>query len=374
MGELIKNVSYFGPDFRFHYGEVEIEGGVIAAMRPYGQKAPKDADLLLPGLVDIHMHGAAGKDFSSGDEDALPAIADLLAQNGTTSFSPALMTLPEDALLRACHNARRFHDSPRESGARLAGVTMEGVFFSKAKKGAQNEKYLQNPDIGMFRRLQAASGGLIGLVCIAPELPGAEEFIREISIEATVSAAHTDCDYEAASRGFEAGITHITHLYNAMRPMHHREPGPIPAAAERENITAELICDGIHVHPAMVRAAYKLFGPARLCLVSDSMAAAGMADGTYMLGSESVIVSGGCARLPNGTLAGSAATLWGCMKKAVEFGIPIADAVQMATSNPARVIGAESGRIGPGRRADMVLASGELEIKKVYIGGRAERG
>lgn len=365
----ILNVKYFGADFHLHFGEIEYDGGAISAVRSYSESAPDGCDMLIPGLVDIHTHGAMGYDFSSAQADAIPAMADYLAKNGITSFSPSLVTLPEDTLLK-CGGLAREYRSRGNSGARLAGITLEGVFFSPEKKGAHDERYLLPPDVGLYERLQSASDGLVRLVCVAPELPGAIEFIREISRDITVSAAHTDCDYDEAGRGFDAGISHVTHLYNAMRPMHHRAPGLIPAAAERPGVTAELIADGIHVHPSMIRAAYRLFGAERLCLVSDAIAACGMPDGEYRLGDELIFLNKGSARLSDGTLAGSASNLFSCMKNAVSFGIPLEDAIRMASFNPARKIGLSAGVIASGYPADMLLCGDDLTLKAVYIGGR----
>lgn len=357
---------YYDSAYRLAYGEVEIENGAVSRVRELTGDAPAGTPYLLPALCDIHTHGNSGFDFSDGDYDGLVEMARFLRRNGVGSFSASTMSLPEDRLVKACENAKRLHDHPVEGCARLVGVTMEGPFFSDKKRGAQFSKYLINPDYDFYARLQETSGGLVKIVCVAPELPGAEAFIRKVSREARVSLAHTDCDYDTACAGFDAGISHVTHLYNAMRSMHHRAPGPIPAAAERPNVTAELICDGIHVHETMVRAAYRLFGKDRLCLISDAIAACGMGDGAYELGGQSITVRGGHATLADGTIAGSTLNLWRGMRNAVSFGIPLEDAVRMASVNPRRVLGEEPAVVRAGARCAFVLCTQQLEPLDIY--------
>ena len=358
--------KYFDVNQLLAYGEIGLENGFFTDVRPLAGDPPPDTPYLLPALCDIHTHGNSGHDFSDGDYDGLVEMARFLYRRGVARFSPATMSLPEEHLARACENAKRFHENPVQGCARLVGITMEGPFFSREKRGAQSPDYLIAPDYDFYARLQKASGGLIKIVCVAPELPGAEAFIKKVSGEAKVALAHTNCDYEAACAGFDAGASHVTHLYNAMPPMHHRAPGPVPAAAERGHVSAELICDGLHVHPAMVRAAYALLGKHRLCLVSDAMAACGMEDGAYALGAQSVTVKEGRATLANGTIAGSTADLWSCMKNAVAFGIPLESASRMASTNPLRVIGQAQPVILSREKAAHVLCTDELEILDIY--------
>ena len=248
---------------------------------------------------------------------------------------------------------------------------MEGPFFSEKKKGAQNADYLRRPDTELFHRLQETAQGLIRVACVAPELMGALDYIRSVSGEGiTVSAAHTEADYDVAVAGFTAGISHVTHLFNAMPPFLHRAPGIIGAAAEREHVTAELICDGIHVHPSAVRGAFRLFGPERICLISDAMAACGLADGESMLGGQRVTIRDGKATLDSGTLAGSVATLFHCVRQAISFGIPAGDVLRCATANPARVLGAEDiGAIAVGKQADCLLCDTDWTLKGVILRG-----
>lgn len=360
-------------DGRFVRGGFSVENGRFAHVLEDVPGPAEDLDgaLVIPGLVDIHVHGCAGADFSDGDYAGLVCMARYLARRGVTSFAPASMTLPYDALDKAFHAAARLRREGLADGARLMGIQMEGPFLSREKRGSQNPAYLRLPDWDRFLRLYDAAEGLLRIVDVAPELPGAVEFTRRASEKCRVSVAHTAAGYDQAAAVFDAGATHLTHLFNAMSGIHHRHPGPIGAASERENVTAELICDGIHIHPSAVRMAFRLF-PGRICLISDALRCCGMADGSYSLGGQEILLSGGVARLTGGAIAGSAADLYQCMRRAVSFGIPREQAVWAATALPARVIGRESetGAIADGRAADFVICGGELEPEAVYLGGK----
>lgn len=360
-------------DGRFVRGGFSVENGRFAHVLEDVPGPAEDLDgaLVIPGLVDIHVHGCAGADFSDGDYAGLVRMARYLARRGVTSYAPASMTLPYDALDKAFHAAARLRREGLADGARLMGIQMEGPFLSREKRGSQNPAYLRLPDWDRFLRLYDAAEGLLRIVDVAPELPGAVEFTRRASEKCRVSVAHTAAGYDQAAAVFDAGATHLTHLFNAMSGIHHRHPGPIGAASERENVTAELICDGIHVHPSAVRMAFRLF-PGRICLISDALRCCGMADGSYSLGGQEILLSGGVARLTGGAIAGSAADLYQCMRRAVSFGIPREQAVWAATALPARVIGRESetGAIADGRAADFVICGGELEPEAVYLGGK----
>ena len=356
-------------DGRFVRGGFSVENGRFAHVLEDVPGPAEDLDgaLVIPGLVDIHVHGCAGADFSDGDYAGLVRMARYLARQGVTSFAPASMTLPYDALDKAFHAAARLRREGLADGARLMGIQMEGPFLSREKRGSQNPAYLRLPDWDRFLRLYDAAEGLLRIVDVAPELPGAVEFTRRASEKCRVSVAHTAAGYDQAAAVFDAGATHLTHLFNAMSGIHHRHPGPIGAASERENVTAELICDGQHVHPSA----------GRICLISDALRCCGMADGSYSLGGQEILLSGGVARLTGGAIAGSAADLYQCMRRAVSFGIPREQAVWAATALPARVIGRESetGAIADGRAADFVICGGELEPEAVYLGGkRLEQG
>ncbi|MBQ7565312.1 MAG: N-acetylglucosamine-6-phosphate deacetylase [Lachnospiraceae bacterium] len=326
---------------------------------------------VIPGLIDVHTHGNSRADFSDADYDGLLRMGKYLLSRGITSFAPASMTLPPARLKEIYAVAKRLYEEDPEDSARLLGINMEGPFFSEKRKGAQNAAYLLAPDFQIFQELYEESGGLIRIACVAPELPNALDFIRRASDLCTVSVAHTDADYEQARLAFEAGARQVTHLFNAMPGLHHRNPGVIGAAAERTDVRAELICDGIHVHESAVRVAFQLF-PGRLCLISDAARCLGMPDGTYELGGQETFLSGRRLTLKDGTIAASATDLYDCMLNAVSFGIPKEEAIHAATLVPAEAVGREpeTGSIEEGKRADFVVCNAALQRQRVYREGR----
>ncbi|MGN0073099.1 MAG: N-acetylglucosamine-6-phosphate deacetylase [Coriobacteriales bacterium] len=358
----------------FTEGDVFINGGVFvdeAAYADDGVVLDAAGMVVAPGLIDLHFHGALGFDFCDGTPQALAAIAAYEAAQGVTSICPATMTFTEETLLPIMANAAAF--TPAANQASLVGINMEGPFISPNKVGAQNPLYVQQADGNMLARLQEASGGLIKLVDIAPEEPGALEFIQQEHGRVRVSVAHSCADYDAARAAFEAGARHVTHLFNAMPGLHHRKPGPIAAAAERNDVTPEIICDGVHIHPAMVRLAFALFGPQRMILISDTMEAAGLEDGEYSLGGQPVTVRGNHATLHDGTLAGSNTNLALCLGTAVrEMGIPLEHALRAASYNPACALGIQGskGSIAPGKDADCILLNSEARVQRVILRGQ----
>ena len=354
--------------------DVCIDGECIADSSSCGQAYDLSGYYVIPGLTDVHFHGAVGHDFSDGDAEGLQAMADYELSRGVTQICPAGMTLLEEQLVKVCQNAAD-HRKNSKSGSMLCGVNLEGPFLSYAKKGAQNGDWLHAPDVAMLRRLENASEGLVKLVSVAPEEPGALEFIREVADEVTVSIAHTTADYDTASAAFQAGARQVTHLFNAMPGFTHRAPGVVGAAFDAD-CKVELICDGVHIHPAMVRAVFQLFGPKRVILISDTMRAAGMSDGAYTLGGQDVNVKGKLATLADGTIAGSVTDLMNCMKTAVSFGIPLEDAVRAAAVNPAKAIGIYSrvGSIETGKLANLAVLDENLELKAVIFKGDVVHG
>lgn len=372
-----KNARIFCSDFQFHTGAFEVTAdGKFGAVLP--DCVPADAiDLngatVIPGLCDVHNHGNSGQDFSDGDYHGLVKMAAYLARQGVTSFAPASMTLPYDVLEKAFAAGRKLADTQPEGCSRLMGIQMEGPYFSEKKKGAQNGAYLKKPDFEGFRKLYEGCGGLVRIVDLAPELPGSKEFIEKASKLCTVSVAHTDAPYDDAKMAFDAGATHLTHVYNAMPGIHHRNPGVIPAAVENENVRAEIICDGLHIHPAAVRLMFKAFGADRMIIISDALRCCGMPDGEYELGGQQVFLQGGIAKLADGTIAGSATNLFECMRRAISFGIPEEDAIRAASYNPACALGVQDkiGSIEPGKLADFVVCNSDYNEKAVYIGGKA---
>lgn len=320
--------------------------------------------LVLPGLVDIHSHGAAGEDFSDGNPEGLKKILQYEKCCGITSYCPTSMTFPKERLRQIFASIK---GAQTEEEAKVVGINMEGPFLDPAKKGAHVEEWIAAPDAAFVRELNQDVDGLVRLVTLAPNMDGAEEFIKEMHEEVCISLGHTAADYDCASRAMKLGAHHVTHLYNAMQPFGHRAPGLIGAAMDDPECMVELICDGYHIHPSAIRAAFRLFGPERVILISDSMRATGMENGTYELGGQEVTVKDRKAVLKDGTLAGSATNLYGCMCKAVEFGIPLEQAIMAATANPARSIGIfdRVGSIRIGKQADLLLVSENLELKRV---------
>lgn len=356
--------------------DVCFDGRLLSNSSADGKTYDASGCYVIPGLTDLHFHGCMGKDFSDADPEGLEIMAKYELSQGVTQICPAGMTLLEDQLTKVCQVAAAHRDA-NKPGAELCGINLEGPFLSMAKKGAQNGDWLHAPDVPMFRRLMAASKGLVKLVSIAPEEPGAMEFIEAVEGEVTVSIAHTTADYDTAMEAFRLGARQVTHLFNAMPPFSHRAPGVVGAALDTPLCNVELICDGVHIHPSVVRAVFKMFGYKRVILISDTMRAAGMSDGDYTLGGQAVKVKGKLATLADGTIAGSVTNLMNCMRTAVSFGIPLEDAVWAAAVNPARAIGIFSrmGSLEPGKRANVVVLDQNLELKDVFFRGElVDRG
>ena len=370
-----KNARIFASDFQFHTGAFEVKDGLFGAVLT--ENVPEDAvDLhgatVIPGLIDVHSHGNSGADFSDGDYEGLKKMAEFYLSCGVTSFAPASMTLPYDVLEKAFATAVQLRDEAPAGCARIMGIQMEGPYFSYKKRGAQNPDYLKEPDFEGFRKLFEGCDGMVRIVDVAPELPGAAEFVEKASKLCTVSIAHTDTDYDSAKAAVDAGVTHLTHLYNAMPAIHHRNPGPIPAAVENPNVQAELICDGYHIHPASVRLAFTMFKN-RMILVSDSGRCAGMPEGTqFTLGGQDCWLRGGVAKLADGTIACSAANLWDCLKNVLSWNIPEEEAVRAATYNPAKALGVQDkvGSIAEGKYADFIVCAPDYSEKRVFLGGK----
>ena len=371
----IINGQVFDLEQGFLSRDVLTDGGQIASASGDDQILDAAGCYVIPGLVDVHFHGCVGEDFSDATPDGLQKIADFELSQGVTYICPAGMTLPEDQLTAICKNTAA-HRAKNSGGAEVVGAHLEGPFLCMAKKGAQNGDYLHDPDAAMLKRLQEAAEGCVRLVTLAPEQPNSMEFIRAaVEMGVTVSVGHTTADYDTARAAFEAGASHATHLFNAMPPLAHRDPGVIGAAFDVPHVQPELICDGVHVHGSAVRAAFRLFGKERMILISDSLRATGMPDGEYPFGGQMIEVHGNRATIlghPE-TLAGSITSLMGCLRQAVAFGIPTADAVRACTYNPAQSIGIDgrAGTLDVGKEASIVLLDEkDLSIKAIVFKGQ----
>lgn len=386
---IIKNVLAFTEYRTFEEKDLYIEDGVFVSAENFKEnaqvvndscadyKTQSTDDVLdgegcyaIPGLIDIHFHGCMGADFCDGTPESIQTIANYEASQGITTILPATMTLPEEDLMQIMKNAASYNAA---QGAILAGINMEGPFISPLKKGAQAPEHIRKPDVKLFQKLQKEANGLIKLCDIAPEEDGAFEFISELKDEVKISFAHTAADYDTAKKGYDLGACHATHLYNAMSPFAHRDPGVVGAASDSEHVHVELICDGIHVHPATVRATLEMFGEERVVMISDSMRATGLSDGEYTLGGQAVRVVGKLATLASdGAIAGSCTNLMDCVRTAVkEMHIPLEIAVGCATINAAKSVGIydKYGSLTEGKVANVVLLNQDLSLKAVIIKG-----
>ncbi|MFB0921015.1 MAG: N-acetylglucosamine-6-phosphate deacetylase [Oscillospiraceae bacterium] len=372
---LLKNAEVMNRDFELEKTDVTVKGGIIAAV---GHGLPSDGELydlegltVIPGLVDIHIHGCAGFDACDATPEAISSMASQLASQGITAFCPATMTVSAEEIENALLNIKHCMENPPE-GTRILGVNMEGPYISINKKGGQKGDYVKNPDWAQFKKFYDLSGGIIKIVDIAPECEGADEFVENASSLCTVSIAHTDANYEQAKAAFGKGITHVTHLFNAMPGLSHREPGVVGAVFDDRHVRAELICDGFHIHPAILRTAFRILGEDRAIIVSDSMRAAGLEDGNYALGGQQVFVKNGQARLADGTIAGSTTNLLEEVRNLVSFGVPFRQVIKAATINPAKAVGEDSriGSIEIGKIADLVVLDKNLNLKMVIAQGK----
>ena len=372
---VIKNVKVYTEKKQFTEGDVMIRDGLFVD-EDCGDEEVIDGEgcYAIPGLIDLHFHGCMGHDFCDGTKEAIQEIARYEASVGVTAIAPATMTLPVDELVQILSVAAEYRKEAQE-GADLIGVNMEGPFISKVKKGAQDERNIIACDVHICQRFLDASEGLVKFVGIAPEdNENAAAFIEAMKDKVNISLAHTNADYDTANAAFQAGANHAVHLYNAMPSFTHRAPGVVGAVSDNPHVNAELICDGVHIHPAVVRATFRMMGPERMILISDSMRATGMPDGRYTLGGLEVDVVGNRATLvSDGALAGSATNLMDCMKTAVkQMGIPLETAVDCATVNPAKALGVYDtyGSVTPGKKGNLVLLDKELNVKMVIKDGK----
>lgn len=372
---IFKNGSVFTDKGVFESVDVQVQNGLIAKV---GTNLNSDGEevidlkgkKLLPGFIDIHSHGCGGADFCDGSEASFQKMADTYIKAGVTTVMTTSMTLPPETLSRLFKVYKNFADNQSTQGSRLYGINMEGPFLSKEKKGAHVEEYIIPADIELFKKLNEESGNRVRLVDVAPEVPGNLDFIAEAKDICTVCVAHTNGNYQTTMDAYEKGATSTTHLYNAMTGLSHREPGVVGAAFDSDAFV-ELICDGIHIHPAVIRTTFKVFGEDRICMISDSMCAAGMPEGVYELGGQTVYVKDGKAALENGTIAGSVVNSLIGVKRLMEFGIREEAALKAATINPAKAVKIDglTGSITEGKWADLLIVDSQYNVEAVYRDG-----
>ncbi len=366
---IIKNGLVFTPDCTFEARDIGITGECFSESYE-GESIDASDCYVLPGFIDIHFHGCMNSDFMDGETSSLETICRYEAKKGITSITPASMTMDEDSISKALKCAAGL--KVKTDMASFEGVYLEGPFISSKKLGAQNSLYVKKPDEKLLEKFLTDSDGLIKTVAIAPEVENALNLISKYKNRVNFSVAHTDADYDAACKGFEAGARELTHCFNAMNSIHHRAPGPVCAAADYPDVFCEIICDGVHIHKGAVRLAFRLFE--NIVMISDSMEATGLENGVYALGGQKVEVKGKLATLENGVIAGSVTNLYDCFKTAVlEMDIPLQLAVLACTKNPASAIGIydKAGSIETGKRADALIVDKKtLDLKHVILRGR----
>jgi N-acetylglucosamine-6-phosphate deacetylase len=326
---------------------------------------------VLPGFVDMHVHGGGGTSFTQGTAEDARTAAAFHRRHGSTTIVASLVTAPlTDLEARSAMLAGLAREDV------IAGIHLEGPFLSAARCGAQDPRHMIAPDVAAFERLHAAAAGRLRVITLAPELPGATAVIKAAAGAGVIAAVgHTDATAGVTSAAVDAGASHATHLFNGMRPLHHREPGPAGALLDRDEVSCEVIADGVHLNDTVIRVATRACGPGRLVLITDAMAAAGMPDGRYRLGSVRVDVAGGVARLAAegrpGAIAGSTATMAGVVRHAVAAGLPVTDVAAAASTTPARVlaIGDRTGALRPGLDADLVVCDEEFGLRAVMRHG-----
>ncbi|MEV8513502.1 N-acetylglucosamine-6-phosphate deacetylase [Dactylosporangium sp. NPDC051484] len=373
---VVSGVRVVAGDRVIDDGYVRIEGDRIAEIGSLDATTPgsapepdASAGVVVPGFVDIHVHGGGGATFTTGDADEARKAAAYHLGHGTTTMLASLVTSPPELMMSA---TKAF--APLVAEGVLAGIHFEGPYLSQARCGAQNPAHLRHPSLDELDALIEAGEGAIRLVTIAPELPGALDAIRLLVARGVVAAiGHTDATYEETLAGIEAGATVGTHVFNGMRPPHHRQPGPVFALLGAAGVVCEFVADGIHLHDGTLAFAASVTGSARAALITDAMAAAGMPDGTYDLGGQSVDVAGGVARLTrDGAIAGSTLTMDQAFRRAVGAGLSLAAASGMASATPAGAIGLaeERGALRAGARADLVLLDDALNVRRVMRAGQ----
>lgn len=356
---------------------LEIDNGKFGYATPekplLGEIVDYSGKTIAPGLVDTHIHGFHGADVMDNDFESIKTISKGLLSTGVTAFLPTTLTSGADLLEAVAEKIGQHHEEVE--GAKILGIYFEGPWFTEEHKGAQNPAYMGDPDLKQFEKWQTAAQGTIKKIALAPERAGVSDFTRTVT-EAGVRVAlgHSSATYEEATEILAAGANTFVHTYNGMSGLHHRNPGMVGAAMASEDAYAEIICDGLHVHPGAAKALIQAKGWERTVLITDSMSAGGMPDGEYTLGEFPVIVENGAARLISGNLAGSVLSLITAVKNVVEWGIvPLEEAVRMASQVPAESIGLdeEVGKIAPGRAADFIVIDEDITLVETYMTGQS---
>lgn len=366
---ILKNCTFFNESFEKEFGDIKIENGRISEIGCFNENGrDMSGKIILPGFIDIHIHGGGGADFSDGTSDAVNTISCYLAKHGVTSFCGTTMTLSHKQL-KEISGAAVNSSAPK---SKLVGINLEGPYIAMSKKGAQNADYVRSGSIDEFEELYSINDK-IKLITIAPEAFDSDEFIKTVSQKAIVSIGHTAADSKQCQRAIDLGARHITHLYNAMTAMTHREAGVVGTALDNDSVTCELICDGEHICPAVLRNTFDILGEDRACVISDSMRGAGLGTGEFELGGQMTYVKNGfrVAKLADGTIAASITNVFDEFRNLLEFGIDFKTALKSCTINPARVIGEDNniGSIATGKYADLIVTDENLNIEEVYING-----
>ena len=325
--------------------------------------------LLIPGMVDVHIHGANNFDMMDGTTESIQVVSKKCAETGCTSFLVTSVSSSLESLLKMIRSAKEVIG--KEEGAKIAGIHLEGPYLNVLKKGMQNEKYLRHPNFEEMDLIFKEAGDLIKMVTIAPELPGGIDLIHYLTKRNVVVAiAHSNATYEEATQAFEEGASHITHCFNAMPVIHHRAPGLVAAALENDGVSLQAIVDGVHLHPGIIRLMHKIKGPNKIVLTTDALQAMGVGDGDYVFGGHQVSVKEGIARLQDGTLASSTITMNRSLKLSSDFGIPLSDSIKMASTTPANILGLNSiGEIKEGYVADLVMLDDQFNVTQTIING-----